>query len=103
MTEVNKELFKEYRDLGAQIEELKERKSVLAEQITGTMNKLGTDQVKSDFGTFYFRTTRRWSYPAYVQTVEDKLKDEKKRAQESGDATCAETQSLSFRSKEEAE
>lgn len=99
MNEDKKALCKEYADLEAQKKEIEERQKAIKPEITGEMENLGVEQVKSDFGTFYFMTRKKWSYSDAVKSVEETLKNTKKQEEENGTAKAEESKTLAFKAK----
>lgn len=96
---MNKELFKNYADIKNQIKDLTAKSKEIEKLVSEEMVKGDVEEVKSDFGTFYFTARKTWDYPSYVREAETKFKDEKKKSEENGDAKFEEKKSLTFRSK----
>jgi hypothetical protein len=97
MTDKNKIAYSEYSEVVAKIKELEAKKDMLAEVIYGNMTKDGLDQVKSDYGTFYFTVRKTWTYPEDVKEVEAILKAKKKEYETNGKATFEEKKSLAYK------
>lgn len=94
---MNKELFKEYADIKNQIKDLTTKSKEIEILVTKEMNKEEVEQVRSDFGTFYFISRKTWKYPKRILEMEINLKEEKKKVEEEGKATFEEKKSLAFR------
>lgn len=112
-----KSLVEEYAKIENQIKEFESRKKEIKNTLQEEMTNLGADQIKSDLGMFYFRTSKKWSYPTSVIELENKVKKEvkplqeeiknkeglikeaKKQSEESGEAIAEETKSLVFKAK----
>jgi hypothetical protein len=110
-----KQLVTEYADIEKQIEAFEARKKEIKGTLQEEMTNLGADQIKSEVGMFYFRTTKKWSYPEVVKAVEVEVKtaikpleekieiemqkvvSAKKEAEENGTATVEESKSLAFK------
>jgi conjugal transfer/entry exclusion protein len=92
-----KELFIKYAEIENQIKELENQKSALKEKVAEEMTLKSWDEVKSDFGTFYFISRKTWTYPKNILDIEKQLKDEKKTTEINGTATFKESKSLGFR------
>lgn len=94
---MNKKKLEQYAELQAQKDTLDEQMKALKVEIQEDMDSEELDKIEADFGTFYFTTRKSWTYPDYVKKAEEGFKKEKKRAEESGDATFKESRSLAFR------
>ena len=98
---MNKERFEDYADKKNQIKVLTDQLKVMGEEITKEMNDENLSEVDSDFGKFYFTTRKTYSYPEYVIELEKTYKNKKKESELNGDAKFIESDSLTFRSKNE--
>ena len=96
---MNKEIFKNYADIKNQIKELTEQAKQIEISVVEEMQKEEVEEVKSDFGTFFFTKRKTWKYPKAITEAENNIKIAKKEAEENGDATFEEKQSLTFRGK----
>lgn len=109
---MNKDLFREYLDLQKNIDELMERKSELSAQMFTEMRDNDVDNVKTDTGTFYIKTTGRYSFSGNVKEKEKEIKkkldemkehlyqpieDLKQEEIENGNAKYSETSAVIFR------
>lgn len=96
---MNKEIFKQYADIKNEIKSLSEKAEEIEKQVSEEMMKEEVEEVKSDFGTFFFTARKTWTYPDYVKIAEDATKAAKKQAETNGDAKFIEKKSLTYRSK----
>ena len=94
---MKKELFEELASLMTERAKLDERIESVRNQVSAEMEQNEVDKVESDYGNFYFVVRKKWTYCEAIQTAEEKLKAAKKKAEESGTATCEESKSLTFR------
>ena len=94
---MNKELFKNYADIKNQIKELTVKAKEMEGVVTEEMNKNNVEEVKSDFGTFFFKTLKKWAYSEEVRDKEVEVKELKKKEEETNIAKFEESKSLSFR------
>lgn len=99
MNEDKKQLFSRYSEIVGLVKQLEEEKDKLAEGIFSEMTTLEVDQIKNDFGTFYFTSRKSWKYPDVIKEKEVEVKTLKKQAEESGEATFEEKKSLAYKSK----
>jgi ParB-like chromosome segregation protein Spo0J len=84
-----------YAELKKQIKVLEEEVGVLAPEV---MEMMGDNkEVETDVGVFIKASKRKWSYPEQIVTAEKQLKDEKKQAEQLGDATYEENEYLLFK------
>ncbi len=86
-----------YSEIVASIKTLEAEKDTLAEKIYADMTEQAIDQVKSDYGTFYFTVRKTWVYPDYIKEQEALLKNHKKEAEIKGDAAFEEKKSLAYK------
>ncbi len=96
---MNKELFKNYADIKNQIKDLTAKAKEIEKFVSGEMVKEDVEEVKSDFGTFYFTTRKTWEYSKDIKILEEGMKKNKEMEQENGTAKFEEKKSLTFRSK----
>lgn len=94
---MNEQVFTEYADLTRQIKALEVRQDEIKPQVEAELGKVDGELVKGGFGTFSFRTTKKWAYSDVVKTLELSAKDQKKKEEENGTATATESKSLVFR------
>lgn len=103
-----KQLVNRYAEIEKTIEAMETEKKEIKSTLQDEMTALGADQIKSEVGMFYFRTTKKWSYPEEVVKKEEKVKEEigllqetvklaKQEAEEAGTATAEESKSLAFK------
>lgn len=110
-----KQLVNRYAEIEKTIEAMEVEKKEIKTTLQAEMTELGADQIKSEVGMFYFRTTKKWSYPETVTKVEEEVKEKvaplqsqieaemekvkiaKKEAEENGTATAEEAKSLAFK------
>ena len=93
--------FKRYAAIKATIKELQDEAEAIERQLSAEMEQHQLDKVPSAYGTFFFTLRKKWEYPEYVTEAEDVYKQAKKRAELTGQATCTETKTLSFRQRVE--
>lgn len=86
----------DYSNILREIEALEIEKEELKEVISKGMNKEGLDSVKSELGTFFFRSSKSWEYSEKIKALSEKLKKEKKEEEIKGIAVLTESKSLSF-------
>jgi hypothetical protein len=103
---MTKELFQRYAEIKNQMKVLEAEAAVINEKVVSEMAAEKVDKVESDYGQFYFTTRKSWKYSEalapYEKAVEDAsaiLTEEKKKEQETGLATAAESKSLTFKAK----
>lgn len=94
---MNKELFKNYASIQAEIKQLQDEAAMLKDAIAKEMEREEFDEVKTEEGTFYFMTRKSWTYPKTIQTLEKSLKEKKKEAEIKGTAKFKENKSLAYR------
>ena len=110
-----KQLVTRYAEIEKTIEAMEAEKKEIKSTLQVEMTNVGADQIKSEVGMFYFRTTKKWSYPNEVKEVEAEVKlavkpleekieiemkkvtEAKKQAEENGTATAEEIKSLAFK------
>lgn len=93
---MNKELLKNYSEVKKQIKELEVKADELQPLVLAELTSAGVDKVESEFGTFSITERNKWTYPDYVKSAEKKFKDEKKKAEENGDAKSEKVKGLTF-------
>lgn len=72
------DIFKEYTEIGFQIMDLQNRQDILKKQIERTMLDSGTEKVKTPFGTFFFRNSKKYEYqPSFEEKMKDLKKEQK--------------------------
>lgn len=96
---MNKELFKNYADIKNQIKDLTAKSKEIEKSVVEEMNNQEVEEVKSDFGTFYFTTRKTWEYSEDIKILEEGMKKNKKMEEENGTAKFEEKKSLTFRGK----
>lgn len=98
-----KAVFARFAELDAQIKTLETEKEALRPTIQAEMEAQRIDQVKADYGTFFFTTRKTWKYSPKVEEMSTALKEQKKREEQDGTATAEEITSLSFKAAKSAE
>lgn len=96
-TTLDKSIFKKYADIKQEIKRLTEEAKEIETSVASEMESVKADKVQSDFGTFYFTTRKKWTYPEYVNEAENTYKEVKKKAEETGEAKFEEIKNLSYR------
>ena len=89
-------MFEKYALLDAQIKALTEEKDKLKEDIIRDMQLKNVDKMKHSMGSFTITHRKSWTYPAHLVEEEDRIKAEKAKAQDTGEATYTESESLTF-------
>ena len=92
---MDKELFNEYGRIKNQIKELEGQLEPMKEKI---LEQIGDreDPVDVDCGTFTISKRRTYTYPKEIESLEKRLKEEKKIAERTGAATYVEARILKF-------
>lgn len=88
--------YEKYALLAAQISDLEDQKELLKNEIIEDMSQRGSDSEKHGMGKFTVSKVKRWTYSARIVEAEDQLKADKAKAQDTGEATCEESNSLRF-------
>jgi len=91
------DLYQQYAMMKNAIKVLDERVEELSEMIVGEMETTGVVKQTFDFGTFTQSERKTWKYTEQVETLNQKLKETKKKEEESGVATFETKKSLLFR------
>lgn len=91
------EKFIAYAKLCKQIASLEAERDALKPEIQAEMEAENIQELKNDFGSYYFTTRKTWEYPENVQDEEKKYKELKKKSEENGEAISIENRSLAFR------
>jgi hypothetical protein len=92
---MKKEVFEEYAQVKGQIKELTATAKDLQKKVEQEMAKEDVDKVESDFGLFFYATRRKYMYSDKVKEAETKLRELKKKEEETADFT--ETRSITFK------
>ena len=96
MKQQNKELFNRAAQLKIEIAERESELELLLPDILNEMSSKEADEVKTENGSFFRYTRRKWSYPAEVKVAEDSVKTMKASVEADGSATYEELQTLKF-------
>jgi len=91
------DMWVEYARLTAQKKDLEGRINALKVDILSEMTEAKVTKIKTDVGNFTKACKTTWKYTDKVKTLEDKLKVEKIKEQEKGDATANLTEYLVFK------
>jgi 3-dehydroquinate dehydratase len=91
------EKFIKYALLCKQISTLEAERDALKPEIQSEMEIENLQELKNEYGSFYFTTRKTWEYPEYITDKEAVFKAEKKLAEANGDAISIENKSLAFR------
>lgn len=91
------EIINRYAEIKAQIKLLTDEAKELEPQVSELVSKEENEKLETDAGKFYFTTRKSWEYPSYVKEAETKFKEEKKKAEDNGDAKFEESKSLTFK------
>lgn len=88
-------IIQQYAELTAQIEQLTTQRDSLKDQVKAQVIADGGKK-ETPLGKFSIRKIKKWIYPAYVTDAEETYKAEKAKAEEIGDASYEESESLTF-------
>lgn len=89
-------LYEEYAVLDEQIKALTEQKDRLREDILAGLVEEGVEGIETAVGKFTVTHLKTWQYPNRVVALGEKYKTEKAKAEQTGEATYTETDSLRF-------
>lgn len=87
-----------YAEIKVQMSTLKKEMDELNPLIQFEMEENKVDEIESDFGKFYFKKQRSWTYPDNVLKLESEYKAQKKESEQKGTASYIETNVLTFKS-----
>lgn len=88
---MEKELLKNYAELKAQIKELEANAKAIQPLILKSMQDNDLDEVTTAEGKFSLSSRRKYTYPAELADRELALKEDKKTAEQVGEAKYEET------------
>lgn len=91
-----KTLYQEYALLEAQLKEIEIKKEQLRVHILKDMIAKGAEKIETDMGSFTVTKLKKWEYPKEVEALKDEYEAAKVQAQNTGDATFTEKESLRF-------
>ena len=92
-----KDVLEEYADLKESEKQIKEKLSEINPVILSYMEDNKAEEVNlENRGTFVLVTKRNWKYPAELEEKEKKIKEEKKKAERTGEAEYNESYYLKF-------
>lgn len=89
-------MFEQYALLDAEIKLLTEKKDKIKEYIITEMKNKNLEKMKHSMGQFTITHRKSWTYPAHLIEEEDRIKAEKAKSQDTGEATYTESESLTF-------
>lgn len=89
-------LYEEYALLDEQEKAIKKKKEQLKSALLGQMNEQGQGKIETAVGKFSITRLKKWTYPEAVETMGEKFKAAKAKAESTGDATYEENDSLCF-------
>lgn len=88
--------YEEYALLDAQIKDLETKKKALRVTILEYMIDNGKERDEHALGKFAVAKLKQWTYPEYIQELEEDLKEKMAKAESTGEATFEEKDSLKF-------
>lgn len=91
-----KEKYEEYAVLSAQIKELTDKKSAMANEILSDMQKRGVLTEEHGVGKFTVSKLKKWSFPKSILEKEEEVEVLKEKAKSTGEAKYEESDSLRF-------
>lgn len=92
-----KELLEKYAELKEAEKQIKGQLDELNPQIVELMEKKQVEEVElTGAGKFSLVGKRKWAYPRLIEELELDLKDKKKEAEQTGEATYSESYYLKF-------
>ncbi len=94
--EINKELFKKYAEIKAEIKRLEEEAKMIAPTIMEMVDSTDEKRIESDFGKFSVTTKKTWKYSEIVNDMAAKLKIQQDNEVATGKATFTESRSVRF-------
>ena len=89
-------MYEEYALINSKIAELEAQKEAIKVKILEDMINRGTKKEVHALGSYTISSLKKWSYPETVTKLEEKFKVAKVKAQNSGEATYTEVESLRF-------
>lgn len=88
--------YEEYAVLNAQIEQLTHQKEVLRDKILADLEEQELDKVETSVGKFKVTKLKNWTYTDKVTEMNEELKAQKAKEENTGEATCELKSSLRF-------
>ena len=98
---IDKSKLERYAELKVEAARIKAAIDELNPLIQAEMEESNLEEIESDYGKFYFKKRRDWTYPENVVKLEEEYKAEKKKSEQVGTATYNEINILNFKSKNE--
>lgn len=90
-----KQTLAQYAALKQEIKVLEEQLELLKEPVMEIMSD--ADELQTEFGTFTKASRRSYTYPAFITTLDEQLKEKKKEAEATGTATYTEKPYIVFK------
>lgn len=92
----DKDKFVLYANIKSKIKDLQEQESKLKTEIEQVMEEAEVDKVETDFGNFAYIPKTTYEYSDKVKELDVKLKQEKKKEENSGEAVATKKSYLRF-------
>lgn len=89
-------LYEKYAVINSQIEALEKQKDEVRVKIQEEMTAKGEKKIETGVGSFSITKLKKWTYPERVIEIGEKFKEEKAKAESTGEATYVENDSLRF-------